>query len=132
MWKNCESILDTLALERQERIDSIIEECSQQKFESIAHLKAGYDLQIKWLTLCNLKAKAEAKKKDKEEAIKKVQAQMTAMKLEKIRAVNAEFQERKKLLMDKQIKETQSKLKMSMSSDNEETEEASSSNLMLN
>ena len=69
IWKNCEEIMDQLAKEKQQKIESIIEEVAQLKFEKIAEIKAGYDMMIKRLELVRKKDAAEIKEIEKRQNI---------------------------------------------------------------
>lgn len=73
IWKNCEDMMDQLAKEKQERIEKIVEELTQEKFEKVAEIKQGYDFMIKKLDQSKQKEKAEAKRKEKEDEIKAAQ-----------------------------------------------------------
>lgn len=49
IWKNCEEIMERLQKEKQDKIEQIIEEVTQLKFEKIAEVKVSYDFMIKKL-----------------------------------------------------------------------------------
>jgi hypothetical protein len=49
IWRHCELMMDRLAKEKQARIEQIIEEVAQERFEKIAEIKASFDFMIKKL-----------------------------------------------------------------------------------
>jgi hypothetical protein len=61
VWKNCESILESLSQEKQVRIEAILEEVSQLKYEKISEIRIKYDLIFKRLKLSGLPMKFEQK-----------------------------------------------------------------------
>lgn len=78
IWKNCEDLMNSLALQKQQRIEQIIEEVTMEKYEKLAELKASYEFVLKRLD--KQKEKAEAKRKERDEEVKLMQEQMEAQK----------------------------------------------------
>ncbi len=76
--------MEQLAKEKQERIQKIIEEVTDEKYEKIAELKTSFDFMIKRLEQQKQKDKAEAKKAQRDEEIKELMVQMENIKKEKL------------------------------------------------
>ena len=114
IWKNCEDMMDQLAAEKQDKIEKIIEEVTQEKFERIAELKASFEFMIKRLDQGKQKDKADLKRKERDDEVRTLQEQMEGLKKEKLDKLNKEFEEKKRELMtsnkDKQIQEASHKL----------------------
>ena len=49
LLNNCQDVLESLSREKQDRIQRVIEEMTNDKYEKIAELKASFDFMIKRL-----------------------------------------------------------------------------------
>ena len=62
LLNNCQDVLEALSREKQDRIQKVIEDMTNEKYEKVAELKASFDFMIKRLEQQKQKEKAEAKK----------------------------------------------------------------------
>ena len=96
VWKTCEDLLEKHQKEKQDALEKIIEEVTQEKFEKIAEIKANYDFMIKRLESSKQKEKADAKRKEKDAEVKAMQEEMDIVKKTRIQEINVEFEIKKK------------------------------------
>lgn len=114
LLNNCQDVLEALSREKQDRIQKVIEDMTNEKYEKVAELKASFDFMIKRLEQQKQKDKAEAKKAQKDEEVKQLLDQMDALKREKLEELNREYEERRRVALqqikDSQISEVSQKL----------------------
>ena len=96
LLNNCQDVLEALSREKQDRIQSLLEDLTNDKFEKVADLKASFDFMIKRLEQQKHKDKAEAKRAQKDEEVRQLQEQMDAVKRERLEEVNREYEERRR------------------------------------
>jgi hypothetical protein len=106
VWKNCETILEGLSLEKQASLEIIIEELSQLKYEKISDIKGKHDLILKRLKLSGLPVKYEAQRQQRDQEIERVVKEVEELKRTKLRELSLEFDKRKKQLLSQHIEET--------------------------
>lgn len=106
--------MDKLQQEKQSKIEIIIEEVTAQKFERLSELKSSFDFMIKRLeatkpkpeVLQAHKEKIDAKKREKEDAIKALIGEMELIKKQKIHDLNEEYENKKRELLKEQKEQT--------------------------
>ena len=96
LLNNCQDVLEALSREKQDRIQTLLEDLTNDKFEKVADLKASFDFMIKRLEQQKQKDKAEAKRAQKDEEVRQLQEQMDAVKRERLEEVNREYEERRR------------------------------------
>ena len=72
LLNNCQDVLEALSREKQDRIQKVIEDITNEKYEKVAELKASFDFMIKRLEQQKQKDKADAKKAQKDEEVKQL------------------------------------------------------------
>ena len=96
LLNNCQDVLEALSREKQDRIQTLLEDLTNDKFEKVADLKASFDFMIKRLEQQKQKDKAEAKRAQKDEEVRQLQEQMDAVKRERLEELNREYEERRR------------------------------------
>ena len=96
LLNNCQDVLEALSREKQDRIQTLLEDLTNDKFEKVADLKASFDFMIKRLEQQKQKDKAEAKRAQKDEEVRQLQEQMDAVKRERLEEVNREYEKRRR------------------------------------
>ena len=96
LLNNCQDVLEALSREKQDRIQTLIEDLTNEKYEKVAELKASFDFMIKRLEQQKQKDKAEAKRAHKDEEVRQLQDQMDACKRGKMEELNREYEERRR------------------------------------
>ena len=99
LLNNCQDVLEALSREKQDRIQTLIEDMTNEKYEKVAELKASFDFMIKRLEQQKQKEKAEAKRAQKDEEVRQLQDQMDACKREKLEELNREYEERRRVAL---------------------------------
>ena len=59
LWTNCQQLMEEMAREKEQKIQTIVEEVTQEKFEKLAEIKASYDFLIKKLESMKQREKEE-------------------------------------------------------------------------
>lgn len=82
-------------------MEKIIEEVTLMKYEKLQEIKVTFDQTIKKLEMTKRSIAAENKKKEREQAVQKVQEDIEKIKKTKIDTVNKEYEKKKREIMEK-------------------------------
>lgn len=96
VWKNFECMLEQLLQEKQTKIELVLDEISQIRYDKLSEVKLLYDLSIKRLRLARgLQSKIDQKIKERDHNIQLINDELLKLKSNKIQDINLEYECRK-------------------------------------